>query len=765
MTAVTVSFDGERMHTFDTTDDGTTGVSNIGGGAGGGSEADFVYQGGSSYSRKVGTSSAGFEIDTTSFSPIRQADMTQADRKLVMFKILASNKGALSLLENQPASPSTMRLRIGDGSASYIEYDALGSLEYPIKGGWVIFPINVSVEEWRGQATGSPIVLSAVDYFGLESRFTATSRAENLMIDAIDIGIGLTLTGGTGSDTAGTFQSFVDDDEGELTNGRWGFFSTIEDIIYVFGSHWIGRDTAGATAQTIFTDSLRTLVFPDGLFDEGDAALNFDLANSPESSFELSQCTFVSTGNKWRYLTRWNNTPEGFVQISSADDEFQSYSGVLLDVFSGESFTYDKKGGTTTTGLTDGNTYKLRRNSLTAFKETRFNVIDTTNRLTALQSASTPVNLTAIAEVNDEVHELTKLNDTRAQFLVVGSAGSGTIDACIFQNFGKFTFTSAVAITSSTFVDCARMDLGGATLDGCTITRQNTPEGTALVTANDLSDISNCDFDNTPQEFLYTPTSTFYPFPWQGRGHAIQITVPGTYTFTGNTFTGYGPAHKSFNTAADVSASPSEITITAHGFSDYDPVYYNKEGGSDAIGLTDGNLYWVQVVDANTIKLFVNEGHVNPNATNKAPATLTPVTASPGETHTLYSANAAIYNSSGGLVTINVTDGDAPSIRNAHGSPLSTTVVNNNVLVTLTGLEENTEVRVFTQDVPPVEIDGIEDVISPTEFSFAAEAGVVVDIRIFHVEFEVADIEDFTIPATATTIPIQQRFDRNYRNP
>jgi hypothetical protein len=40
-----------------------------------------------------------------------------------------------------------------------------------------------------------------------------------------------------------------------------------------------------------------------------------------------------------------------------------------------------------------------------------------------------------------------------------------------------------------------------------------------------------------------------------------------------------------------------------------------------------------------------------------------------------------------------------------------------------------------------------------------------VDIRIFAVAYEPADILVFTIPTSATSIPIQQRFDRTYLNP
>jgi hypothetical protein len=129
-----------------------------------------------------------------------------------------------------------------------------------------------------------------------------------------------------------------------------------------------------------------------------------------------------------------------------------------------------------------------------------------------------------------------------------------------------------------------------------------------------------------------------------------------------------------------------------------------------------------------------------------------------------YGANgtteAAVYNDSGGHVTINVTDGDTPTYRNGSGA---TTTVNNNVSVTLTGLVNPTEVRVYTANTT-TELAGQEDVTTGS-FAFSLQAGLVVDIRIYSVTYEPEFIEDFTIPSSAATIPVNQRFDRTYRNP
>lgn len=141
----------------------------------------------------------------------------------------------------------------------------------------------------------------------------------------------------------------------------------------------------------------------------------------------------------------------------------------------------------------------------------------------------------------------------------------------------EVTGKAGVVFNDAIFSGCYTI-IGGE-LDGCTVTGSL---ATAAVETADPSLISNCDFISG------------------GSGHAIEITTPGTYVFSGNTFTGYGSA-----------------------------------------GTTD----------------------------------------------------AAIYNNSGGAVTLNVTGGgDTPTVRNGAGA---STTVNNNVTVTLTNVVVGSSYYVF----------------------------------------------------------------------
>lgn len=132
--------------------------------------------------------------------------------------------------------------------------------------------------------------------------------------------------------------------------------------------------------------------------------------------------------------------------------------------------------------------------------------------------------------------------------------------------------------------------------------------------------------------------------------------------------------------------------------------------------------------------------------------------------------DAAIFNDSGGLVTINVSGGgDTPTIRNGSGA---STVVNSTVTVTFDKMKDNTEIWVFPTGVTGIgnEIAEIEEATagSPDDrnFSWAAAAGTFVDYIIHHFDpdgddFQHFRVENFEVPTVDVTIDISQILDRN----
>ena len=243
---------------------------------------------------------------------------------------------------------------------------------------------------------------------------------------------------------------------------------------------------------------------------------------------------------------------------------------------------------------------------------------------------------------------------TKGDLLVTGTSGTMNLTSCTLASLRVITLTSVCTLTTCVIQLCGLITQSNAIIDGCTIDQST---GAVGVLSDNPQDISDCVFIS------------------DGTGHAIEISATGTYTFSGNTFSGYA-------------------------------------------------------------------------ATN-------------GST-----GNEAIYNNSGGAVTLNISGGGGtPTIRNGAGA---STTVNNNISVTLTGLKDNTEVRVFTTGTTTA-LAGIEDATDGSadnrSFTFSLSAGTDVDIQILSVGYENLRLEAYEVPTSDTSVPIQQRFDRNYNNP
>lgn len=123
-------------------------------------------------------------------------------------------------------------------------------------------------------------------------------------------------------------------------------------------------------------------------------------------------------------------------------------------------------------------------------------------------------------------------------------------------------------------------------------------------------------------------------------------------------------------------------------------------------------------------------------------------------------------NATSGTVTINASDVTGTiSFYNRGGA---STVINSTVTITLTGLQDNTEVRVFDTGTT-TEVAGIEDATAGSpgnrSFSFSATPSDGLDVRIINVTYEYLKLTNYIVPSSSTSVPIQQRFDRNYGNP
>lgn len=256
---------------------------------------------------------------------------------------------------------------------------------------------------------------------------------------------------------------------------------------------------------------------------------------------------------------------------------------------------------------------------------------------------------------------------------------------------GTVTLNKAITVTGLTVNDYSTLDVSGLTYDYGYIL--NMPSTNDSVTTSSTTVISNTDITTTTvtagNRWASVATADLDMFSGCNfigsttSGHAVRLTSTGTVSFSGNSFTGYGPAARSFNASTGVNTGTDVITLdAAHGYNNGEPAYFQDQGGTAPTGLTDGNLYYVRSESSTTITLYDTSDHaIAGGATGRAD-----ITATGSGTQYIYSAAAAIYNNSGGAVTINVTNGGStPSIRNSDGS---STTVNNAVNLTITVLDK-----------------------------------------------------------------------------
>lgn len=128
-------------------------------------------------------------------------------------------------------------------------------------------------------------------------------------------------------------------------------------------------------------------------------------------------------------------------------------------------------------------------------------------------------------------------------------------DASLFQGFDTITLQTGTELLGTILDDGSSIIQNSGTLDGCTIINANTTTGNALITSNNPTNIKNCNFT-------------------QGvGGHAIECTQTGTYSWVGNTDTGY--------------TGTRGTNLTSNSGSN-DAMFYNNSGGLVTLNVSGG---------------------------------------------------------------------------------------------------------------------------------------------------------------------------------
>jgi hypothetical protein len=600
-------------------------------------EGDYRYQGSFCVSCQVKKSEVGMYYLHTSTT-----DMTTP--KAWIAKIIQTNKDDID--------GNGLWLAIGSDDANfhtYYVYPTGG--DYPIAGGWQIIPIDPNEAGFIGLTTGTPL-LGTADLFGIQSDAVEQAKSPNLGMDAVDIvtvGSGWTVTG-----SSSTFQDFVDADEGagDADNDRTGLVTTREGIIYVFGVLTIGSSTA-----TAFDDSNQVIVFPEGRFGEGFSGVDIDLQNA---STDVDIASTVFKGNGKPAIKKFFDTALEVVGGGTDTITLLSHGYESADYVQ-----YLNEGGSDDIGLTTTNYYWVYVVDIDT-------IAMHASRASALAD-TTRIDLTA-GSAPGENQSLTRDSDNRPDLSISGTSGLFDTDACTLDGFRIINLTSACTLNGGFVINSGNLNISDGELTGVAVAAPTLEEGNAFLDPlTTIADIVGCDFTAGDE------------------GHAIRLTSSAGSPFTSdaNKYTDYwAPTTDgwNFHTQTGVDDSGEVITTDAnHGFIDGEAVYYNNEGGTDTIGLTDEAKYYVNYITDTTLSI-----HLTKAAAVADSSRIDLTDGATGEIHSLYSGRATLFNDSGGSVTINIANsGDAPSIRNGTDS---STTVSSPVFHTLTNLVNGTEV-------------------------------------------------------------------------
>ena len=203
-------------------------------------------------------------------------------------------------------------------SSNYHEYNIAGSganndafLAYPARGGYLIVAIDPTIDGWAEVAdSGGAFNQTQASWYAVGAQFqNGFAKSENVAMDAIDYGTGLTWSGSTLTG----FREFVSFDQDDKT-ARYG-------VVNGSGNSMVARGilTIGDSNATSFTDSTTIVTFPDGYHSAGKFGVNVNLSNA-SSSITISN-TIIGEGRIYLGIT---DTRPDFTVVGETGGTFAS---------------------------------------------------------------------------------------------------------------------------------------------------------------------------------------------------------------------------------------------------------------------------------------------------------------------------------------------------------------------------------------------------------------------------------------------------------
>jgi hypothetical protein len=291
MAVAAVVFNGTRLNDSDA----NTGWGNfvVGGGAPA-SEFPLAYQVTSgtttgAVNKKINSSAARQGVDYVGTA----VDFTAAANRLWFCKIIVTDSFDLNstwgveVAMGSADTSNSHRYNIAGSGANLSVYD-----QYPAQGGYLITAIDPTIDTWAETADqGGAFDQTAVIWYAIGAQFiNGTAKTENVAMDSIDYGTGLTITAGDGASTEGNFTDFVATDQ-DIKANRWGVVTGGGNIVVAHGML-----TVGTTAVTEFLDTTSIVLFRDGYHSAG--LVGVTVNNSHVNSILNIGCTIIGEGTR-----------------------------------------------------------------------------------------------------------------------------------------------------------------------------------------------------------------------------------------------------------------------------------------------------------------------------------------------------------------------------------------------------------------------------------------------------------------------------------
>ena len=638
--ALTGAFNGTRVN--DSTVATNWSRFQVGGGAPS-SESPLAYQGGLSVNSQVKatTSSEGIDYD---HSATASFDMSAAANRLWFVKIIVSDSFAINLTRGAEVG-------CGEGSGAFDRFVLSGSQsvlsvydEYPAQGGYLITAVAPSQSDWQDVLAGTeegPVgspTQTAVDYFyGATRMSTGAAKSENLALDSIDIGTGLTITGTTPDANFKNF--YFHDQNGDITNttpttsNRWGVATGSGEAVRAIGMLSIGN--TGGTLTT-FTDTAAVVTWPDAYTDVGLFGATFYCNNA--SNVHVMDSLLISEG-----------------AIDTGTNTVDTRADLII--------TGTTAGATFTSAATVNNFRNITLTSVCTIAGANYEcqLLTPGSATIGTSATSTVIRTNSLANVacyqtlntgTPDVSYTDFIQTGAGHAMLIDTAGTYTLDNLSFTGYGAndtaasaldVTLVSASNVTinltgtTQPTVNDTAFTGGGVVVFVATVTLTVTVQNAAGVALPGVS-IAVFETDGTPVT-AWTTTDDLGQLVDSGVVQAIgAITIrvrqsSNTASFNAST----GVATNIITTAAD------------HKFNTADAILYDKNGGTVLSDLTDLTTYYVRNLSATTVSLHTTAAGA---IANTGIRTLTPGSS---ETHLLNPVRYKNNNASSNIAADNVS--------------------------------------------------------------------------------------------------------------